>query len=595
MGRRKVQRRLAFAVVSVAALLGAAGLAARVPAGAATGQVPIGAFPVDGTCSYADTWLAPRAGVDKNGNANVHEGVDVIASSGVPIRAVTDGQITRLSTSARGGIQLYLTQPDGTYFFHGHLSRYADGLVEGTKVHAGDVIGYVGQTGDAVYSVAHLHFEVHPAWNGKAPINPFPVIRQISGCGRTGTGTATSLSTGSTDGPTTTTTSAKPAPSTTGSSDSTVPPSTTTTAFPLVPTSNSYSGPMALNGFDGFLAVSPSRVADTRSRFYLTPLSTMTQNYLTVASRGSVPTNASAVMLNLTVSGPADDGWMRVWPCGQPTPATSNVNFRRSQTISNTALIALGTSGRVCFQASTGIDLAVDVLGWNGAGGTNGFVAAGPNRLFDSRDSGVVVAAGAVRTIDVPASDAASVTLTAVEPSANGEITIWPCAEQKPSIAGLQMTFGVTAANTTVVPLKKGKLCVSPSVATHVIVDMNGSWRQKTGGRPTAISPVRLLDTRGTAGKPAPLAEVRIPMAGKSGIPADATSVQVNVTVTQPNGPGYVTVWPCGGQRPQASVLNYGEGVTVANATLVGLGGGALCVASSDSAHLVVDVTGYLS
>jgi hypothetical protein len=157
------------------------------------------------------------------------------------------------------------------------------------------------------------------------------------------------------------------------------------------------------------------------------------------------------------------------------------------------------------------------------------------------------------------------------------------------------MTFGVTAANTTVVPLKKGKLCVSPSVATHVIVDMNGSWRQKTGGRPTAISPVRLLDTRGTAGKPAPLAEVRIPMAGKSGIPADATSVQVNVTVTQPNGPGYVTVWPCGGQRPQASVLNYGEGVTVANATLVGLGGGALCVASSDSAHLVVDVTGYLS
>jgi hypothetical protein len=284
-----------------------------------------------------------------------------------------------------------------------------------------------------------------------------------------------------------------------------------------------------------------------------------------------------------------------VWPCGQPTPATSNINFRQAQTISNTALIALGTSGRVCFQSSTGIDLAVDVLGWNGAGGTNGFVAAGPSRLFDSRNSGVVVGAGAVRTIDVPASDAASVTLTAVDPTANGEITIWPCAEPKPAIAGLQMTLGVTAANTTVVPLKKGKLCVSPSVPTHVIVDLNGSWQAKTGGRPTAIAPVRMLDTRNTGSKSAPLAEVRIPMAGKSGIPSKATSVQVNVTVTQPDGPGYVTVWPCGGERPLASVLNYGEGVTVANATLVGLGSGSLCVATSDSAHLVVDVTGYLS
>jgi hypothetical protein len=128
-----------------------------------------------------------------------------------------------------------------------------------------------------------------------------------------------------------------------------------------------------------------------------------------------------------------------------------------------------------------------------------------------------------------------------------------------------------------------------------VIVDLNGSWQAKTGGRPTAIAPVRMLDSRNAGGKPAPLAEVRIPLAGKSGIPANATSAQVNVTVTQPNGPGYVTVWPCGRERPLASVLNYGEGVTVANATLVGLGSGALCVATSDLAHLVIDVTGYLS
>ena len=174
---------------ALASLVGVAiGVGYR-PANGATGEVPISVFPVDGVCAYADTWHDPRAGVDKNGNPNVHEGVDIIAASGVPIRAVTDGKITSMSQSIRGGNQLYLTQPDGSYFFHAHINRYADGLVVGAQVKAGDVIAYVGQTGDAVYSTAHLHFEVHPAWNGRGPINPYPVVRQLSGCGMTGTGT----------------------------------------------------------------------------------------------------------------------------------------------------------------------------------------------------------------------------------------------------------------------------------------------------------------------------------------------------------------------------------------------------------------------
>jgi hypothetical protein len=335
--------------------------------------------------------------------------------------------------------------------------------------------------------------------------------------------------------------------------------------------------------------------ADSRERFYLTPLSTMTVNYLTVASRGNVPANASSVMLNLTVTNPASDGWMRTWPCGQPTPATSNVNFRMGQTISNTALIAMGTSGRVCFQASTAIDLMVDVVGWHGAGGVDGFVPAGPTRLFDSRDTGVKTKPGETKTVVVPATDAAAITVTAVSPDADGTITVWPCARAKPAVPGLHMTAGVTAANSTVVPLGNDKLCVSASASTHFIVDLNGSWQHRVGSRPATIAPVRLLDTRGGSGKPAPLAEVRIPVAGLSGIPASASAAQVNITITEPNGPGYVTAWPCGGDRPLASVLNYGKGATVANATLVGLGGGALCVATSDSAHLVVDVTGYLA
>jgi Peptidase family M23 len=584
MGRTFVRSRCGIAAIGAIALFSFAAGADHRPANGATGQVAISVFPVDGVCDYADTWHDQRAGVDKNGNPNVHQGVDIIAASGVPIRAVTAGKVTSMSQSTRGGNQLYLTQPDGSYFFHAHISRYVDGLAVGAQVKAGDIIAYVGQTGDAVYSTAHLHFEVHPAWNNREPINPYPVVRHVSGCGKIGTGTGTP--------PTST-------PTPTAPSSPTVPtPSTpSTTAFPTVPTTNSYSGSKVSNGFDGFFPIIPSRIADSRSRFYLTRLSAMTENYLTVASRGSVPANASSVMLNLTITGPADDGWMQTWPCGQAAPLASNVNFRQGQTISNTALVAVGVSGRVCFRGSTGLDLVVDVIGWQGPGGADGFVPAGPNRLFDSRSTGGIVRAGETRTITVPATDGAEVTVTADVPSANGEIVVWPCAQTKPSVPGMRLTAGVTAANTTVVPIGASSLCVSPSVTTHIIVDLNGTWQARTGGRPTAITPVRLLDTRSgpAAGKARPRTEVRVPVAGRSGIAAGANAAQVNITVTDPVGPGFVTAWPCGSAIPLASVLNYAEGTTVANATLVGLGGGSLCLATSDSAHLIVDVTGYLA
>lgn len=150
---------------------------APAPAPSPVAPPPAGSilFPMPKTCAFANTWGAPRSGGRK------HQGVDIIAKSGTPLYAVQTGTITKRQTDYRGslaGNALWLTLPDGTYYFYAHLSSFADGIGVGTKVTAGTVIGYVGKTGNA--SVPHLHFEVHP--NGGAAVNPYPIVKAVSGC-----------------------------------------------------------------------------------------------------------------------------------------------------------------------------------------------------------------------------------------------------------------------------------------------------------------------------------------------------------------------------------------------------------------------------
>ena len=120
------------------------------------------------------------------------------------------------------------------------------------------------------------------------------------------------------------------------------------------------------------------------------------------------------------------------------------------------------------------------------------------------------------------------------------------------------------------------------------------------------MTPARLLDTRpgfetidgvdaGIGLRPAGSITTLV-VAGRAGIPAGATTVALNVTATDAALPGYVTVFPCGQQRPLASIFNYMPGAAVANAVIATIGqGGAVCLFTLVNAHLVVDVSGYLS
>jgi peptidoglycan LD-endopeptidase LytH len=112
---------------------------------------------------FADTWGAPRSGGRR------HQGVDMIGQRGIPVLAVVDG-VAEPHTNALGGTTIWLTGADGNGYYYAHL----DGYKQLGAVTAGTPIGILGQTGNAQFSIPHLHFEIHP---GEGPaVNPYPTV-----------------------------------------------------------------------------------------------------------------------------------------------------------------------------------------------------------------------------------------------------------------------------------------------------------------------------------------------------------------------------------------------------------------------------------
>jgi murein DD-endopeptidase MepM/ murein hydrolase activator NlpD len=116
-------------------------------------------FPVYGTASFGDSFGAPRADVP----GGWHHGEDIFAAAGTPLLAVADGTLHTIGFNRIGGYRLWLRDVQGDEFYYAHLSAYSPLAVEGRSVRAGDVIGFVGDTGDADGGAPHLHFEIHPA------------------------------------------------------------------------------------------------------------------------------------------------------------------------------------------------------------------------------------------------------------------------------------------------------------------------------------------------------------------------------------------------------------------------------------------------
>jgi len=136
--------------------------------------VPAGQVcPVAGAVSFTDSWGDPRSG------GRTHQGVDMMAALGTPAVAVESGMIRQMSFSTLGGITLWLQGINGDDFYYAHLDGYASGLAAGQSVVVGQVIGFVGSSGNAPDWLPHLHFELHPG--GGTAANPYPLVKTLCG------------------------------------------------------------------------------------------------------------------------------------------------------------------------------------------------------------------------------------------------------------------------------------------------------------------------------------------------------------------------------------------------------------------------------
>ena len=129
--------------------------------------------PIDGPSWFLDTWGAPRSG-----GTRTHKGTDMFSPRGTPLVAVGDG-IVRKSYGSLGGYIVWLYADHGVNYFYAHLDSYAPGFSDGQRVTRGQVIGYVGDTGNPPTGAYHLHFGIYPG--GITAVNPYPTVLETCG------------------------------------------------------------------------------------------------------------------------------------------------------------------------------------------------------------------------------------------------------------------------------------------------------------------------------------------------------------------------------------------------------------------------------
>ncbi len=128
---------------------------------------------MDGFTTFTDTWGAPRSG------GRTHKGVDMLGARWTPLVAIESGRVLRMGNGGLGGITVWLRGNSGDEFYYAHLEAWAEGLRAGQSLNVGDLLGYMGTSGNAPEYIPHLHFEYHPGGGG--PVNPYPLVKSLCG------------------------------------------------------------------------------------------------------------------------------------------------------------------------------------------------------------------------------------------------------------------------------------------------------------------------------------------------------------------------------------------------------------------------------
>ncbi|MEO6123262.1 MAG: hypothetical protein ABIR32_06095 [Ilumatobacteraceae bacterium] len=320
----------------------------------------------------------------------------------------------------------------------------------------------------------------------------------------------------------------------------------------------------------------------------------------TVAGLNGVPADAKAVTVNLTVTTPRAPGFLTVWACGMPRPATSNLNFMSDQTVAVSAIVTVGEGGTICVFNSTSTQVIVDVQGYFASDSDYRTIA--PARLADTRGAGgpihpagVPLSVQVTGTVGVPGDAAGvAVNVTIVDNDVAGFALLFPCdTPQAVPIALVNyIPHTATPSFTIAKPGADGTVCIQTSSAASIVVDVFGYF--PTGSPISVVAPTRLLDTRGLGDRIPALTDVPVVVVGGAGLPANALAASITVTAASPAGIGWTVAYPCG-TSSATSTLNVVPGRATTNSAIVAPGaGGAVCIKANIATHLLVDVSAWI-
>ncbi|MEH1057253.1 choice-of-anchor D domain-containing protein [Micromonospora sp. CPCC 206171] len=372
---------------------------------------------------------------------------------------------------------------------------------------------------------------------------------------------------------------------------------------------NSFAGrtqlSLGVNGYPDdrgtYYPVAPYRIMDTRTgkgapKRMVGPGGVVS---LQVTGSGGVTTEASTVVLNVTVTGPTMDGFVTAYPSGLSRPTASSLNFTKGWTGANSVTVKVGADGKVKFYNHAGsTHIIVDVDGYYSKGHEccSGYMGgqyhplSKPIRITDTRTWGtgrvprehyINSAASWGSTIN-PRVRAFAVSITATQPSSSGFLTAWEGSpDNLPNTSTLNYSTGATVPNFAVVPTTPCANCGSasgwPSIGvythapTHIVVDIVGFYDDGSlpnGLRFQSITPTRIADTRTGQGWPSrlgPGATAAVPTP-RTVANVDTWGLATNVTAVKPTSTTVMTVWPSGVPRPNTSSLNPKAGSLVSNA-----------------------------
>ncbi|MEP7112950.1 MAG: hypothetical protein ABI862_06770 [Ilumatobacteraceae bacterium] len=369
-------------------------------------------------------------------------------------------------------------------------------------------------------------------------------------------------------------------------------------------------------GASAYVPVSPYRILDTRIGLGFSRRVNLGEAF-TLGVTG-VPSEASAVVLNLTVTAPTGPGFVTVYPTGVERPNASSINVDRAgQTIANLVTVPIGTGDSVDIYSQPAADLIADVQGYytpTEAEHSGRFVPVNPTRLLDTRSPNAIhtgaLSAGAQVDIDVAGlaglrtdATAAALKVTVTESTASGFWTVFPTGTAPPTVSNLNVEgAGGTIANQVLASLNGGRTTVFSQSGGHLIVDLVGWFTGPSAdlldvGLFVPVAPSRLLDSREPplGALPGHNRTVEVPVAGRFGLPTSGIgAVVINATVTQTVAAGFFSVWPAQSYRPNASSLNaIRAGQTIANHVITPVSIFGLNIYTESGSHLVVDLAGW--